>query len=415
MEVNKSMKETTKPKAVTIGARFLFALLMLCIFIPASAAVETSDGVSIEDAETVASFYVRDIPTFIADYSEWKDATVEQSTVYYDLDGKKSAYAFNVIENGQYAGYILVSATRNNYPILEFSKGRTPNAITELRSCSETLAKERANERKLVAGKARLLYLGATFYYAEYPLLDATGKVKDNMIVDLTVPVVVDSKEQRMEIPIDENDLLQQQQLKKQEANELWDALEKKMMSGHATSEYPVSTLGLGYIYGVPNYPWYCGCSPTASGMVLGYWDSHGYPDLPIGPDGETLIGELAVAMGTDWPGNGATWPWDIDNGIEDVCEDHGYTNFDASNDYWMTWTEVKDEVDASKPFVISMSNGGTGSGYTTPYGDHSVTCVGYSDYDEDYIFIHDTWDEDSHHYIAYGNWWAAMATWVRP
>jgi len=403
------MKETTKPKAVTIGARFLFALLMLCIFIPASAAVEISDGVSIEDAETVASFYVRDIPTFIAAYSEWKDATVEQSTVYYDLDGKKSAYAFNVIENGQYAGYILVSATRNNYPILEFSKGRTPNAITELRSCSETLAKERANERKLVAGKVRLLYLGATFYYAEYPLLDATGKVKDNVIVDLTVPVVVDSKEQRMEIPIDENDLLQQQQLKKQEANELWDALEKKMMSGHATSEYPVSTLGLGWISDVPAYEWYLGCSPTAAGMVLGYWDSHGYSNLP---SETSLIGELAEAMGTD--SSGGTSPWNIDNGIEEVCDDHGYGNFDASNDYYLSWSEVISEVNAGRPFMINMGDGGIGSGHTEPYGDHSVTCVGYSDYDEDYVFIHDTWDENTHN-LAFGNWNTAMATWVRP
>lgn len=30
-------------------------------------------------------------------------------------------------------------------------------------------------------------------------------------------------------------------------------------------------------------------------------------------------------------------------------------------------------------------------------------------------IFIHDTGDEDGTHTIAFGNWWAAMATWVRP
>ena len=118
--------------------------------------------------------------------------------------------------------------------------------------------------------------------------------------------------------------------------------------------------------------------------------------------------------MGTEWSGNGLTWPWDIDDGIEEVCENHGYSNFDANNDYWMTWNEVKDEVDASKPFVISMSYGGTGSGQSQPYGEHSVTALGYSDYDEDYVFIHDTWDEQTHT-IAFGNWWAAMATWVRP
>jgi len=407
------MNKTTKPKIVTIGAALLLALLVAGMFIPASLAVGTSNSVSIENAETVASFYVQYIPTFITDFSEWQDATVEQSTVYYDLDGKNSAYAFNVIENGQYAGYILVSATRNNYPILEFSKGRTPNAITKLTSCSEILAKERANVRKLVTGEVRPLYLGATFYYAEYSLIDAKGEVKDSVIVDLTSQVIIDFKKPQVEIQINEKDLLQQQQVKKQEANVLWDALEDKMKAMEtATLENPASSGGSGYIHDVPNYPWYCGCSPTASGMVLGYWNSHGYPDFP----GETaLIEELAVAMGTDWPGNGLTWPWDIDNGIEEVCENHKYDNFDASNDYWMTWSEVKDEIDANKPFVISMSFGGTGNGQPKPYGHHSVTCIGYSDYDEDYVFIHDTWDKDEHHYIAYGNWLAAMATWVRP
>jgi len=70
----------------------------------------------------------------------------------------------------------------------------------------------------------------------------------------------------------------------------------------------------------------------------------------------------------------------------------------------------------AARPslYSTSMSHGGTGSGQSQPYGEHSVTALGYSDYDEDYVFIHDTWDEQTHT-IAFGNWWAAMATWVRP
>lgn len=33
-------------------------------------------------------------------------------------------------------------------------------------------------------------------------------------------------------------------------------------------------------ISGVPAYAWYHGCGPTSIGMVLGYWDIHGYPNL---------------------------------------------------------------------------------------------------------------------------------------
>jgi len=183
-----------------------------------------------------------------------------------------------------------------------------------------------------------------------------------------------------------------------------------------AAPKNPASSRGSGRISGVPNYPWYRGCSPTAAGMVLGYWASHGYPDFPTGTNGETLIDELADAMGTwDWPIDGWTWPWDIDNGIEEVSENHGYSDFDASNDYWMSWSEVKTEVDADRPFVINMLQGGTGSGHSQSYGDHSVTCRGYYDSDENWVFIYDTWDDTGSHTLAYGNWWLAMATWVVP
>ena len=30
----------------------------------------------------------------------------------------------------------------------------------------------------------------------------------------------------------------------------------------------------------VPSYKWYHGCGPTAAGMIIGYWDAHGYDNL---------------------------------------------------------------------------------------------------------------------------------------
>ena len=44
-----------------------------------------------------------------------------------------------------------------------------------------------------------------------------------------------------------------------------------------------VSSSALGgqiVINGVPSYIWYRGCGPTAAGMIMGYWDAHGYPNL---------------------------------------------------------------------------------------------------------------------------------------
>ncbi|MEA1894690.1 MAG: C39 family peptidase [Euryarchaeota archaeon] len=403
------MKARTKPKGIGMAA-MMAAIITVLLIAAASAPASAATNVSIDDAETVASFYVQYVPTFIDNYSEWQEATVEQSTVYHDLDCEKSAYAFDVIENGQYAGYILVSATRDNYPILEFSTGRTPDAITELTTRSETLAQERADENGLTAGEAKPLYLGATFYYAKYPLIDDRGEIVDRVVVDLTVPVIVDLDVPRVELPMGEKDLLEKQQMRKQEANTLWDALEEKMKT--TSLEGPASSRGLGWISDVPAYLWRCGCAPTAAGMVLGYWDSHGYPNFP----GETtLIDELAVAMHTGVPPRspGGTYNSDVAPGIEEVCDNHGYSDFDAQLKS-ISWNRVKEEVDASRPFVLHMQQGGTGSGHSQPYGDHSVTGLGYSDYDEDYVFIHDTWDEHTHT-IAYDNWDSAEMTRVIP
>ena len=39
-------------------------------------------------------------------------------------------------------------------------------------------------------------------------------------------------------------------------------------------------------ISGVPAYYWYRGCGPTSAGMIIGYWDGHGYSNLVVGDCG---------------------------------------------------------------------------------------------------------------------------------
>ena len=310
---------------------------------------DTSNVVSAEQAEKVASYSIKEISESIVNFSEWKNATVKLSTVYYDLEGKKSAYSFNVIENEKQIGSIFISATKDNCPVLEFSKGKIPNEIPEFTTRSKLLVEERANKIKsesnnkeeLTIGKMKPLYLGPTFYYAEYTLTDKKGKAKEKVIVDLPFSTIVDFNESNVNVPDEKKHyfnstyLQHQHEIRKQDANTQWITLEKEMIdpSSYSTSSSSKS------IRGVPKYKWYYGCSPTASGMVLGYWASHGYSYLVTGYD---LVRELASAMGTDWPGSGATWPYKIDDGIEKVCNNHGYNNFDASNDIYVSWNEVK-------------------------------------------------------------------------
>jgi hypothetical protein len=405
-----------------IGSLLIAMVLMSMALVPAVSAqgeslntAEASNMVSVEQAEKVASYSIKQISGSLTDLSEWKDTTIKQSTVYYDLDGKKSAYSFNVVKNKQPVGYILISATKDNSPILEFSKGKITNEIPELTTRSKSLVQERANKIKsestdkeeLTIGEMKPLYLGPTFYYAEYTLTDTKGKAKEKVIVDLPSSTVVNFNEATASVPVGEKDyfndntyLQQQQEIRKQNANTQWIALEREMAG---SSSYSTSSSS-GYISDVPNWHWYHGCSPTSAGMVLGYWRSKGYSGLPTG---NTLIDCLATAMGTQWPGNGATWPWNIPSGVTTVCRNYGYSHFTATNYFSLTWSDVVAEVNAKYPFVLSMHASPT-------YGEHSVAAIGYYYNGREQVIIHDTWSS-SDVYIAYGSWVAAMATWVYP
>ena len=60
------------------------------------------------------------------------------------------------------------------------------------------------------------------------------------------------------------------------------------------------------------------------------------------------------------------------------VCSNHGYSNFNSYSYIEDPWSTVTSEINAQRPFVLSMYHGGTATDTTTAYGDHSVACVGY-------------------------------------
>ncbi len=51
-----------------------------------------------------------------------------------------------------------------------------------------------------------------------------------------------------------------------------------------APAQEPRRTAGDVLINDVPAFSWCYGCSPTAAGMMMGYYDRHGYPNLYTGP-----------------------------------------------------------------------------------------------------------------------------------
>ena len=150
-------------------------------------------------------------------------------------------------------------------------------------------------------------------------------------------------------------------------------------------------------IPGVPDYqqgvfPGRNDCTPVAAAVVLGYWDSHGYGNLIAGPADyaanpagvSDLVARLKIAMNWDSSGTAVVF---IPGGILSVAAERGYS-FSASNDYAVSWEDVKTQVDAGQPPVFTMTNPAYQS------ASHSVACVGYQETGTTRIVIsHDNWD----------------------
>ena len=206
------------------------------------------------------------------------------------------------------------------------------------------------------------------------------------------------------------------------------------------------SVAGEHVIAGVPTYTWRHGCAPTATGMVVGFWDSHGYDQLipgdnssqtdaaleaiasdtglnggpghyedysaprddsgPVLPDksappagDEHASNSIADFEHTSWSADGLTYGSTYINkvgpGFVAYVEYAQPSCSATSADYWVgspasttTWGVIKTEVDAGRPMVLSVDCTGDGE------VDHAITCVGYresSGYPE-YAY-YNTWD----------------------
>jgi hypothetical protein len=211
-------------------------------------------------------------------------------------------------------------------------------------------------------------------------------------------------------------------------------------------------------IPGVPAYLWRHGCGPTAVGMVLAYYDTHGFPDLlPGDASAQTDAVNLAIAsvghyndyalpidaaptllkdrseppegdehasdsvadfMKTSWSSvenyYGWTWSIDVKPGYE------GYvklaTKYDGLMSYShsgnITFLTVRNEIESRRPVVFLVDTDGNG------VTDHFVTVVGVLTEDgTDYYGCYHTWDKAIHWYpyrtMASGATWGVQSAYL--
>ncbi len=171
-------------------------------------------------------------------------------------------------------------------------------------------------------------------------------------------------------------------------------------------------------IEGVPAYLWSYGCSPTASAMILGYWDKRGYGRLidyyfnhydvvlrEVVANVPNVQTELAIYMNADTTTGYTDWA-PISTGTQDCANiANGYSFisnwvydtivYDTACAFDTAYMYLKEEIDSGRPVHWAVGN------YLDPYGriiEHSTCALGYQVTGADtFVLLHNTWD--------YGTW----------
>jgi len=232
---------------------------------------------------------------------------------------------------------------------------------------------------------------------------------------------------------------------------------------GALAAEHHAASAAAVVIPGVPAYLWRQGCGPTAAGMLLGYWDAHGFPDLVPG-DASTQTDAVNAALASDGPASNYSdyclpkdyatidpsplpdkseypfgdehpddcladlmktsqshsqnyygWSWFSDLGAAleryvTLCRPtyHADVAFHTFHGSDLTWDALRAEIDAQRPAVLFVDVDGHGG------ADHFVTAVGYDTANGAPRYgCLDTWDTDVHWFdfapIAEGQRWGVF------
>lgn len=202
----------------------------------------------------------------------------------------------------------------------------------------------------------------------------------------------------------------------------------------------------------VPSYKWYQGCGPTVAGMIIGYWDAHGFDDLIDGSndwsDNNTAVKAMIASEGhirdyapdvdrtptaddplhpsdsvadfmyasrypLEWGTSFAGWQY---LGMAGYANYKGYAYVGNSVQYSNLWDTLVDEIDASRPMELYVDRTGDGN------PDHFVAAIGYDDGPDGKRYAaYNSYDHDVHWYdftppapgqewgVRSGTWFAVL------
>ncbi|HQF63810.1 MAG TPA: C39 family peptidase [Anaerolineaceae bacterium] len=306
---------------------------------------------------------------------EWDGAEAGQSTSYYDLDGAIAVYMYPVMNLGREVGYVILEP--GSCQIIEFSAGIQPHHF------SQGQAQEIASQWDTQLNPNQYIYLGPTeYFYVMQPLgsnsdhrillhmlyLDYLVVNQDNQFID---------DQSVFNFPAPDIDLSLFPKLQPNKAN-----IGQTLLGTYKELVVPDQEQ---FWYG----SCYVGCTPTAGGVIMGYWVNHGYPNLddPSLPDAIRRLNQLA---GTFCSGNaGVTYYENLAPAMDSYTAEKGYSDFGSSTEYsaGVTFEAFKNEIDHDRPLAAHFTYESSSYPYSPVHG-HSNTGVGYNTNGGNYIMI---------------------------
>jgi hypothetical protein len=383
----------------------LLVSLIGSLFTIPSSVVASSDRAQATQQEIrkVAAYHVAGESKM--DGSKWKDKLqLGKEVPVYDDDDSVIAHIVEVTSNGQPSGWIMVSTSLDEDPIIMWSDGGTLPTPDRLQA---NLGETANNIRS-----SKLMWHGGTNLGASFELNDGT-----KWIIGDSGEKVRSTGKAWHHVTRNENArgfwsrILMGSPGQTNPADGVTDINPDTWESGYAfiTKNYLSSTDGINqaqWIYSGSNWT---GCAPTAASNIMVYWAKNGYPALNSYNDQQRVVMDLRGTMQTyqDSSGTGVTNPTKIGPGMQTYANNQGYWQSKAYNLYLISYANMYGEIDAGRPFLLNTSgNSYFGGGHTVwVVGYKQYTFVGYP-YEHDYLVFRNNWGDSTYNlYIKYGAW----------
>lgn len=332
----------------------------------------SSDTISVLEAKKAAIFQIT-MDSKLDDQSPWHNKKVkfEEPLKTYDTSDSLSSYLFSLTIDGKPAGFVEVSALRDEYPILSYSYEESDITTPKIAKF-----KGKNNMEGLVTEKVVLLGPGTFGLKQDYA--DGSAHIQSSLAsVDLPKEKNKPRKKRTIERNNDARSLRENINLVVGEIGNDHDGVTDDLDFETGTKVFDVRG-GCGDLNQLYSSLWTgpAGCAPTAAANIMLYWDAHDYPALTEDFTDEELVYELRQAMGTFYDSSTGMSPTPVNNispGMEEFAHSVGYE--DASAGYLdETWEDYKYGITEVGPNVISFED-------QTYYGDHAVTGNGWIEY----------------------------------